>query len=125
MSRRNTSRGGAGGRPGFTVLAALVLATLWIGAIAAGVPGARAANPPTVSGVSPGIGWASGGTAVTITGTNFIAGATVAFGTNAATGVSVVDGSHITASSPAGSGNVDVTVKTSDGTSATGSADQF
>ena len=46
--------------------------------------------PPTVSSVSPNSGSTAGGTAVTITGTNFAAGATVTFGGTAATNVVVV-----------------------------------
>ena len=38
--------------------------------------------PPTVSSVSPNNGPVAGGTAVTITGTNFAAGATVTFGSD-------------------------------------------
>src|SRR5262249_5077390 len=45
---------------------------------------------PTVSSVSPNNGPAAGGTGVTITGTNFAAGATVTFGGAAATNVVVV-----------------------------------
>ena len=37
-------------------------------------------SSPTVTSVSPNSGSAAGGTAVTITGTNFVSGATVAFG---------------------------------------------
>ena len=48
---------------------------------------------------------------MTITGTNFAAGATVTFGSNAATNVVVVSGTQITATTPAGSaGAVTVTV---------------
>src|SRR5580698_8211967 len=47
---------------------------------------------PTVSIVAPNNGPATGGTAVTITGTNFAAGATVAFGEAAAMNVVVVNG---------------------------------
>jgi IPT/TIG domain/Chitobiase/beta-hexosaminidase C-terminal domain len=65
----------------------------------------------TVSSVSPNTGTTTGGTSVTITGTNFAAGATVAFGSNAATNVVVVSGTQITATAPAGSaGAVTVTV---------------
>ena len=46
---------------------------------------------PTVSSVSPNNGPVAGGTAVTITGTNFAAGATVTFGGTAATNVVVVN----------------------------------
>jgi hypothetical protein len=68
-------------------------------------------GPPTVTSVSPNNGSVAGGTAVTITGTNFAAGATVTFGSNAATNVVVVSGTQITATTPAGSvGAVTVTV---------------
>ena len=65
---------------------------------------------PTVSSVSPNNGIASGGTAVTITGTNFAAGAMVTFGGGAATNVVVVNSTTITATTPAGAGVVTVTV---------------
>jgi chitodextrinase len=65
---------------------------------------------PTVSSVSPNKGPLAGGTAVTIMGTNFAAGATVTFGGAAATNVVVVSGTQITATTPAGSaGAVTVT----------------
>ena len=79
-----------------------------------------------MSGVSPITGPTTGGTAVTITGTNFVSGATVSFGASAATGVTVVSATQITATSPAHAvGVVDVTVTTAGGTSAISSADQF
>ena len=60
---------------------------------------------------SPNSGSTAGGTAVTITGTNFAAGATVTFGGTAATNVVVVNSTTITATTPAGSaGAVTVTV---------------
>jgi hypothetical protein len=65
---------------------------------------------PTVTSVSPNTGPAVGGTGVTITGTNFASGATVMFGSAAATGVTVVNATTITATTPAGSGAVTVTV---------------
>ena len=72
---------------------------------------AVSAPVPTVSSVSPNSGSTVGGTAVTITGTNFAAGATVTFGSAAATGVTVVNGTTITATTPVGSaGGVTVTV---------------
>jgi hypothetical protein len=74
--------------------------------------------PPTVSSVSPNAGPAAGGTSVTITGTNFAAGATVTFGSTAATNVVVVNSTTITATTPAGSaGAVTVTVTNSNGLS--------
>ncbi len=74
--------------------------------------------PPTVSSVSPNSGSTSGGTPVTITGTNFAAGATVTFGGASATNVTVANGTTITATTPAGSaGAVTVTVTNSSGQS--------
>ena len=73
---------------------------------------------PTVSSVSPNSGLVAGGTAVTITGTNFATGATVKFGSTAATNVVVVSGTTITATTPAGTaGAVTVTVTSSGGQS--------
>jgi len=67
--------------------------------------------PPTVTNVSPNHGSTGGGTAVTITGTNFATGATVTFGTTAATNVVVTNSTTITATTPAGTaGAVTVTV---------------
>ena len=89
------------------------------------VSGTATGQPPTVTGVSPATGAAAGGTSVTITGTNLYSGATVSFGSTAATNVTVVSQTSITATSPAGAGAVDVTVTTGAGTSATSSADIF
>ncbi|MGC8201002.1 IPT/TIG domain-containing protein, partial [Salmonella enterica] len=49
----------------------------------------------------------------------------MAFGATAATGFTVNSASQITATSPAGTGTVDVSVTTAGGTSATSAADQF
>src|SRR5260370_524565 len=56
---------------------------------------------PTVGSVSPGSGAAAGGTAVTITGTNFVTGATVTFGGTGATHWGVARATQTTATSPA------------------------
>src|SRR5207245_1731000 len=81
---------------------------------------------PTVSAVNPSSGPSGGGTKVTITGTGFISGSTVAFGANAATSVVVVSSTTITANSPAGVvGTVDVLVTNSVGTSSATPSDQF
>ena len=80
---------------------------------------------PTVTGVSPNSGPAAGGTLVTITGTGFSGVTAVDFGTTAATNVTVVNDTTITADSPAGTGTVNVTVITRGGTSAISAADQF
>ena len=77
-------------------------------------------NPPapTLTNVSPTSGTTSGGTSVTLTGTNFVSGATVSFGGTAATNVVVVSSTQITCTSPANAaGGVSVTVTTAGGTS--------
>jgi hypothetical protein len=79
---------------------------------------------PTVASVIPNIGPATGGTSVTITGTNLTGATAVKFGNVVGT-YSVTDSTHIAATSPAGSGTVDVTVTTPSGTSATSLADKF
>ncbi len=79
---------------------------------------------PTVTGVSPGSGTPAGGTNVTITGTNLAGATAVDFG-SAAADITSDSGNSITASSPPGTGTVDVTVTTPDGTSLTSPADQF
>jgi hypothetical protein len=58
-------------------------------------------NPITVTAVSPTTGTTIGGTAITITGNNFVAGATVQVGGAAATDVVVVSPTSITAKTPA------------------------
>ncbi len=81
---------------------------------------------PTVTGVTPPAGPISGGTTVTITGTNFSAGAPVHFGSAAATTVTEVSTTKIIATDPAhAAGKVTVTVSISGVTSATSPADQF
>src|SRR6266849_7825782 len=81
--------------------------------------GRGSSNPaPTVSGASPTSGTTAGGTPVTITGTGFLAGATVAFGTTAATSVTVASSTTITATTPAhAAGAVNVVVTNTDGQS--------
>ncbi|HLN42637.1 MAG TPA: IPT/TIG domain-containing protein, partial [Acidimicrobiales bacterium] len=82
---------------------------------------------PTVTGVAPNTGTASGGTSVTVTGTNLAGETAVKFGATAGTGVSVNGGgTSLTVNTPAGAvGTVDVTVTTPGGTSATSAADKF
>ncbi len=82
---------------------------------------------PTVTSVSPNVGPLSGGTSVTVTGTNLGGASAVNFGANPATRVVVNGGgTSLTATSPPGAlGAVDVTVTTTAGTSATSSADRF
>ena len=73
--------------------------------------------PPVITGVSPGSGSTTGGTAVAVAGTGFAQGATVLFGTSPAAVAAVVAG-KITCTAPAhGKGEVDVTVTNPDGQS--------
>ena len=78
-------------------------------------------NPaPVVSSVNPSSGSTLGGTSITITGTGFLANATVSVGGNAATSVSVVNSTSITALTPAHSaGSVNVVVTNTDNQSGT------
>lgn len=113
--------GGLAGRRTLAVLAVMAAAL----ALFLASP-ARAASPPTVTAVSPTGGPIAGGTLVTVTGTDFTGATDVKFGTLSGTDVTVVDATHITVKSPAqAAGTVHVTVTTPDGTSATGTADQF
>ena len=74
-------------------------------------------NPaPALTAVSPNTGPTGGGTSVTITGNNFLVGATVSFGGTAATNVNIMSATKITASTPAHSaGAVSVNVTNTDG----------
>ncbi len=118
-------------------LAALLCACLLVPA------SAWAASAPAVTGVSPASGPMSGGTSVTISGTDLSGATVVTFGTQAAPSFTVNADGSITATAPqnvaalysatANSGNgslaatadVDITVTTPAGTSATSAADQF
>ena len=84
------------------------------------------AAAPSGDGHQSDVGPAAGGTSVTITGTGFTGATAVDFGTTAATNVMVKSATQITATSPAGTGTVDVTVVTPGGASPVNSpADQF
>lgn len=77
-------------------------------------------SPPAISSVSPSSGDTSGGTVVTITGSNFANGATVSFGGSPASNVSFVSSTQVKASTPAhAAGSVNVAVTNPDGASAT------
>ena len=76
--------------------------------------------PPTLSSVSPASGPAAGGTSLTLTGTQFVTGATVSVGGTSATNVNVASSTSITATAPAhAAGSVSVVVTNPDGQSAT------
>lgn len=86
----------------------------------------RVALEPTVTKLSPAKGPVTGGTAVTITGTNLSGATAVKFGSSDATSVAVKSATKITAISPAESaGTVDVTVTTPGGTSGISTKDRF
>lgn len=75
--------------------------------------------PPIVATIAPKSGATVGGSAVTITGTEFLGGATVRFG-NVAAKVTIRDDRTISAIAPAqASGTVDVVVANPDGQAAT------
>ena len=73
-------------------------------------------NPaPTVTGISPTSGTTAGGTPVTVSGTGFLAGATLSLGGTAASNVVVSNSTTITATTPAhAAGAVTVTVTNTD-----------
>jgi hypothetical protein len=95
-----------------------------IGGALAGRTGAGAAAP-VVTAISPTSGGAGGGTTVTVTGSGLTGATSVRFGASDANAMTVVSDRQITATSPAGSGTVDVTVVTPTGTSPISPADQF
>ena len=84
------------------------------------------APAPTVTAITPNSGSTVGGTAVTLTGTNFTGATAVSFGGAAATSFTVNSATSITATAPAGAaGTVNVAVTTPSGTSAAAAANQF
>jgi hypothetical protein len=105
----------AGGRAWRQAAVALWTATTLV---ACGGDGPNDPSPPpsqsiTVSAITPAAGTTLGGTQVTITGTNFAAGAAVTIGGTAATDVSVQSATSLTARTPqhaSGAADVIVTV---------------
>ena len=95
-------------------------ATSWnIGSLAQPQPN------PNITLLAPSTGPSSGGTTVTITGSNFTGATAVNFGSTPATSFVVNSDTSITAVAPSGAGTVDISVTTPSGTSATVSSDQF
>lgn len=81
---------------------------------------------PTVTGVSPNHGPQSGGTSLTITGTNFIGTTAVSLGGALASSYTVDNDNQITAVSPAHTaGTINVTVTTPGGTSVASAANEY
>jgi hypothetical protein len=81
--------------------------------------------PPTVRKLTPAFGRASGGSPVTITGTNFVGATAVDFGSTPVGSFTVVSATSITTTAPAGAGIVYVTVTTGYGTSSISLANRF
>jgi formylglycine-generating enzyme required for sulfatase activity len=78
--------------------------------------GASGTPPPQISAVTPGLGSTSGGTAITLTGTNLNGAISVTVGGMAATNVKVVSRTTVTAVTPPGTaGSSDVVVTTPGG----------
>jgi len=80
---------------------------------------------PVVSEVSPSAGPTGGGNSVQITGANLEGATSVKFGATAATSFTVHSATSVTATAPAGSGFVDITVTTAAGTSGKVAADKY
>jgi hypothetical protein len=80
---------------------------------------------PTVAKVEPNHGPTSGGTSVTITGTNFTGATEVHFGSAKASSFSIGSETTIHAVPPPGSGTVAVSVTTPEGTSPTSAGDTY
>jgi len=76
-------------------------------------------TPPSITDISPSSGVNTGGTSVTITGTNFTGATSVTFGGIAATSLTVVDSTTITCITPAvnSDGDVGIIVTTEGGPS--------
>ena len=120
---------GTGGKPRFSAVPVLVPNLTGVAGVDAGAYTALAFGPapaPAVKKLSIRTGSVTGGTPVTITGTNFTGATAVKFGATDAASYTVTSKSSISAVSPEHAlGFVDVTVTTPSGTSAITSADRF
>ncbi len=115
---------GAGIYPG-AVIASFAGDSTYAANFANGTLVVSATPLPAVTVVSPASGPTTGGTLVTIIGTNLAGATAVDFGVIEVTKFVSDTGSQIILSSPAGTGTVPVTVMTASGTSAISSADLF
>jgi hypothetical protein len=96
------------------------------GGDSATVPGGFTyAGVPAVTGLSPAAGPVAGNSIVTITGSGFTLASSVHFGSTLAAGFTINSDTSITATSPAGTGTVDVVVTTPLGVSVATPAAQF
>ncbi len=80
---------------------------------------------PTITSLSPSSGPSSGGTTVTVKGTDFTGATAVTFGPHEATSFQVVSPTQITAVAPAGSGTPNVQVIVPGGSSVLAAGDNF
>ena len=80
---------------------------------------------PQVTGIAPTSGSEAGGDTVVITGSGFTGATDVGFDITNAAAMTVDSDTQITATSPAGTGTVDVTVTTPAGISPVSQADRF
>ncbi len=80
---------------------------------------------PTITSLSPSSGPSSGGTTVTVKGTDFTGATAVTFGPHEATSFQVVSATQITAVAPAGSGTPNVQVIVPGGSSVLAAGDNF
>jgi hypothetical protein len=83
------------------------------------------ADTPSLTAIGPTGGPETGGTLVSVVGTNFIGVNEVKFGTRTAAKITVNSSTSLVATAPAGSGTVDVHVTNASGTSASVAADKF
>jgi IPT/TIG domain len=81
--------------------------------------------PPSLSGVSPNEGPTAGGTDVTVSGDNLGSASAVNFGPGNPGTITADSATSVTATSPPGTGTVDVTVTTPSGTTVPSEPDQF
>jgi peptidoglycan hydrolase-like protein with peptidoglycan-binding domain len=115
---------------GVAMLAVLVLVMAIVPAVILAGPGiALAADTPTITSITPAVGWPSGGDTAVITGTGFVglSGASaVTFGGVDATSYTVDSGTKIIAVTPArAAGTVRVQVTAAGGSTADTAADDF
>lgn len=88
------------------------------GILANGFTYENSTTTPTITQISPAVGLTTGGTTVTINGANFASGATVTFGAEAATPVTLSNSDKLVVTTPAeAAGAVDVVVKNPGGQS--------
>lgn len=97
-----------------------------VSAVGLSTAAAASGPPPVVTAVSTSSGPSTGGTSVALTGSGLSGATRVLFGAIPATTMVVNTAeSSITAAAPSGTGPVDSTVSTPNGTSAAVAADQF